>query len=181
MREIEVKYQVNDLEELLTVLKERGIQLSDPIVQDDQAYAPDSWQFGDSKLGESFLRLRSVGGRHYFTLKHVVHNEQACLEHETLVADRDAMHQAVLRMGYRPTVKIVKTRRTAALDDCSLCLDDIEGLGAFIEVERLAPDDCNAKDVQDDLAEFVASLGITATRTSDTYDSLIHARQHAAD
>jgi hypothetical protein len=29
-------------------------------------------------------------------------------------------------MGYKPTVRIVKTRRTATLDGCSLCIDHVE-------------------------------------------------------
>jgi adenylate cyclase class IV len=69
VREIEVKYQVEDMEALLVALKSRGIELSEPAFQDDQAYAPSWWEFGDSKLGVSFLRLRTVNGRHYFTLK----------------------------------------------------------------------------------------------------------------
>lgn len=60
MREVEVKYCVDDLEALLIALKDRGIELSGPVYQDDQAYAPDGWQFGDSKLGVSFVRLRTV-------------------------------------------------------------------------------------------------------------------------
>ena len=55
MREIEVKYRVDDLEALQAALKAQGIELSDPVYQDDQAYAPAAWQFGDSKLGVSFL------------------------------------------------------------------------------------------------------------------------------
>ena len=63
MREIEVKYRVDDLEGLLAVLKARSIEVSDPLHQDDQAYAPAAWQFGDGKLGVSFLRLRTVAVR----------------------------------------------------------------------------------------------------------------------
>ena len=139
MREIEVKYRVDDLEALQAVLKAQGIELSDPVFQDDQAYAPASWQFGDSKLGVSFLRLRTVSGRHYFTLKKPADNAQACLEHETEVADRDAMHHAAIHMGYRPTVRITKTRRTVAIGDWSLCVDDLDGVGGFLEVERWHP------------------------------------------
>jgi adenylate cyclase class 2 len=113
MREIEVKYRVDDLEGLLAVLKARSIEVSDPLHQDDQAYAPAGWQFGDGKLGISFLRLRTVAGRHYFTLKQPAQNDQACLEYETEVTDREAMHNAVLHMGYRPTVRIIKTRRSS--------------------------------------------------------------------
>ena len=116
LREVEVKYHVDDLEALLVALKARGIELSGPVYQDDQAYAPDGWQFGDSKLGVSFLRLRTVDGRHYFAVKQPGENAQACLEYETEVADRAAMHGAILHMGYYPTVRVAKARRTAALN-----------------------------------------------------------------
>jgi len=102
VREIELKYRVEDLEALLVALKSRGIELSGPVFQDDQAYAPAGWQFGDSKLGVSFLRLRTVQGCHYFTLKQPAGSAQDCLEYETQVTDRQAMHQAALHMGYRP-------------------------------------------------------------------------------
>jgi adenylate cyclase class 2 len=69
VREIEVKYHVDDLEALPAALKARGIELSDLIYQDDQAYAPEDWQFGDSKLSVSFVRLRTEDGRHYFAVK----------------------------------------------------------------------------------------------------------------
>lgn len=177
MREIEVKYRVADLEGLQGALKAQGIELSDPVYQDDQAYAPVSWRFGDPKIGVSFLRLRTAGGRHYFTLKQPVSNAQACVEHETEVADRDAMHHAALRMGFRPTVRIAKTRRTATIGDRSLCVDDLEGVGGFLEVEQMVPDDADPRATQAELAAFVDSLGVTASRTTDTYDSLVHASQ----
>jgi adenylate cyclase class 2 len=177
VREIELKYRVEDLEALLLALKARGIELSEPVFQDDQAYAPAGWQFGDSKLGVSFLRLRTVQGRHYFTLKQPADNAQDCLEYETQVTDRQAMHHAALYMGYRPTVRIAKTRRMATLEGCSLCVDEVEGVGGFLELERMAPDYADARAIQADLAVFVSSLGIAAIRIDQTYDSLVHAAQ----
>jgi adenylate cyclase class 2 len=177
VREIEVKYRVDDLEGLLAALKARSIEVSDPLHQADQAYAPAGWQFGDGKLGVSFLRLRTVAGRHYFTLKQPAQNDQACLEYETEVTDREAMHQAALHMGYRPTVRILKTRRTASIGGCSLCIDEVEGIGGFIEAERMAPDDADAQAIQAELATLIESLGAGTTRISETYDSLVHAAQ----
>jgi adenylate cyclase, class 2 len=179
MREVEVKYRVADLEVLLVALKARGIELSEPVYQDDQAYAPVGWDFGDGKLGVSFLRLRTIDGRHYFALKQPAGNAQDCLEYETEVADREAMHGAILRMAYRPTVRVAKTRRVASLPDCSLCVDDLEGAGVFMELERLVPDETDADAVQAELAEFVASLDIAVTRTAETYDSLVRSVQQA--
>lgn len=177
VREVEVKYHVDDLEALLVALKARGIELSDPVYQDDQAYAPDGWRFGDSKLGVSFVRLRTVGGQHYFAMKQPGENAQACLEYETEVADRAAMHGAILHMGYHPTVRVTKTRRTAALEYCSLCVDDLEGVGAFVELERMVLDDMPAEAVQAELAAVAASFGVGAMRTDETYDSLVRAAQ----
>jgi hypothetical protein len=109
VREIELKYRVEDLEALLVALKSLGIELSEPVFQDDQAYAPAGWQFGDSKLGVSFLRLRTVQDRHYFTLKQPAGSAQDCLEFETQVTDRWA---ALNRTGTSTSTSATSPRST---------------------------------------------------------------------
>jgi len=99
----------------------------------------------------------------------------SCAEYVTAVADRDEMHRAIVAMGFYPTVRITKVRRTVALDDLSLCLDEVDGLGAFLELERMVPDEVPGEAVQAGLADFVESLGIEAERIEETYDSLVHA------
>ena len=173
MREVEVKYRLRDMGALLVALKTRGIELGAPVYQDDQAYAPEGWSYGDAKLGVSFVRLRSVDGQHTFTLKRPAENTLSCEEYETVVADREQMHQAIQAMGFYPTVRITKVRRSAAVDGLVLCVDEVHGLGAFLELERMVPDDGSGEVVQDELASFVASLGINAERTGETYDSLV--------
>ncbi|MFH0242681.1 class IV adenylate cyclase [Streptomyces sp. HK10] len=176
MREIEVKYQVLDREALLLALKERGVWLSEPVWQDDQAYAPAGWDFGDDKTGVAFARLRTAGGCHTFTVKRPDLNAQSCTERETEVMDREAMHEAVQLMGYRPTVRVAKTRRTGMLDGVELCLDDLEGVGLFMELERIVPDGADEAAVQEEMAALVATLGVEMERTSATYDALV--RRH---
>jgi adenylate cyclase class 2 len=41
------------------------------------------------------------------------------------------------------------------------------------------PDDADAHEIQDELAALIESLGTPATRTTETYDSLVHAAQGA--
>ena len=180
MREVEVKYQVRDTEALLLALKRRGIELGAPVHQDDQAYAPQGWSYGDPKLGVSFVRLRTVDDCHSFTLKRPAENALSCDEYETAVADRVQMHDAIEAMGFAPTVRIAKMRRTATVDDVSLCVDEVDGIGAFLELERMVPDHVSGEAVQAELAGFVASLGIEAERTAETYDSLVRAALESA-
>ena len=175
-REVEVKYQISDKTALLSALEWRGVELGPAVRQDDQAYAPVGWAYGDDKLGVSFARLRTVaGGEHVFTVKRPVWNALSCDEYETLVADREQMHQAVLAMGFRPTVRIVKLRQTAEIGDLSVCVDEVDSLGTFLELERRIPFGLSGEIVQADLAAFVSSLGIEAERTPETYDSLVRA------
>src|SRR4051812_5991510 len=90
-----------DLDALTAALQRRGVTLSTPVHQEDQAYAPSGWSTGESRIGVTFARLRLQDGVCLFTTKTPVDNVLACLEHETVVDDRDQMHQAVLAMGYR--------------------------------------------------------------------------------
>jgi adenylate cyclase class 2 len=108
VREVEVKYRVRDLGALLAALRTRDIELGVPFCQDDQAYAPDGWAYGDDRRGVPFARLRTVDGRHVFTLKRPAENVLSCEEHE-----------------------------------------------------------------QAELSRFVASLGVDAEQTSQTYDDLV--------
>ncbi|GGT42593.1 class IV adenylate cyclase [Nonomuraea spiralis] len=148
--------------------------------QDDQAYAQPGWDYGQSKIGVVFARLRTQDGRHLFTVKQPVANEQACLEYESTVADREQMHQAIVMMGWRPTVRIVKTRRTAALEGLNVCVDEVEYAGIFMELERTVSAQESGADVQAELDAWARSLGVALERTGDTYDSLVRSAVAAA-
>jgi adenylate cyclase class 2 len=173
VHEVEVKYRLRDEHTAAAALAQRGVELSAPTCQDDQAYAPAAWRYGMSKIGVPFARLRTQDARHLFTVKTPVDNELACTEHETPVADREQMHGALLAMGFAPTVRIEKTRRVGRWGDVSVCVDVVQGIGAFLELERLVGDDVPRLAVQDELDALVRSLSVAAERTSETYDSLI--------
>ncbi|MCM0673256.1 CYTH domain-containing protein [Micromonospora phytophila] len=173
IREIEVKYRVAEPAALVRSLAARGVAFSEAVRQDDQAYAASGWTYGQSKTGAAFARLRTENGRHLFCVKKPLDNELACQEHETEVLGRDEMHAAILAMGFYPTVRIAKTRRTARHGAMLLCLDEVDGLGAFFEIEAMVGGDRPAEQVQQELDQFARSLGVELERSTETYDSLI--------
>jgi adenylate cyclase class 2 len=174
LREVEVKYRVGDVDVLVAALLGRGVVLGEPYGQDDQAYAPAGWSFGDAKVGVTFARLRTQAGRHVFTTKTPVANELDCVEYECEVSDRVQMHGALVALGWRPTVRIVKRRRTGACDAMTVCVDEVDGLGgAFLECERLVTG--AESDVQSSMHAWVVGLGVVAERVTQTYDSLLRA------
>ena len=171
--EVEVKYRVSGLDALLAALDRRGVALSPQVRQEDQAYAPASWVDGQPRIGVTFARLRVQNGVCLFTTKTPVDNVLACLEYETVVADRGQMHQALLAMGYRTTVQVAKTRRVGRIDDYALCVDQVDGVGAFLEVELMTTATDDMAGVQAQLAHWVSGLGAPLERIGTTYDQLV--------
>jgi adenylate cyclase class 2 len=90
------------------------------------------------------------------------------------------MHLAIAAMGFYPTTRIAKTRRAADFGDMAVCVDEVAGLGTFLELERIVPDHVCGEAVQAELAAFVTSLDVDAERTTQTYDSLVHAARYSA-
>jgi adenylate cyclase class 2 len=174
--EVEARFHLDSAVAVSSVLASMGVFLSPPVHQDDQAYAPEGWSYGDDRIAVAFARLRTQADEHLFTVKRPICDVRTCIEHECLVSDRAAMHSAIMLMGYRPTVRIVKTRRTAKVNErIALCVDTVEGVGDFVEVEVMATSEEDHAGLRRELEEFVAALGIDAEPCTDTYDSLVHA------
>ena len=158
-----------------------GVCLGEPVRQDDQAYAPAGWDYGQDRIQVTFVRLRSQGGDTLFTVKRPITDVRTCVEHECRVDDRDAMHRAILLMGFEPTVRIVKTRRSGRLRDrYALCLDQVEGVGTFIEVEVMADPGEDHDGLREELERLVEQLELDVERCTETYDALVHAAARAA-
>lgn len=176
-QEVEVKYRVIDADALERALADRGVTFSEEVHQDDQAYAPAWWDYSQSKANVPFARLRTVDNANLFTVKTPQENEMACLEAETTVVDTEQMHAALLQMGFRPTVRIVKKRRTARAGNMALCLDEVQHAGAFFEIETILDDGESGTTAQVRLDAWANALGVKLERVTETYDSLVRMSQ----
>lgn len=83
------------------------------------------------------------------------------------------MHGALLALGYEPTVRIVKERRTGYNGDIGVCLDILEDAGTFLELELVIDDDRDGRAAQKDLDAWAQGLGVELERTTSTYDTLV--------
>lgn len=172
--EIEVKCRVAATADAAAAhLAERGAAWSAPVFQDDQAFAERGWTFDQAKTGFTFARLRTAGGRTVLTLKVPQANALACLEYETGVDDPVETAAMLAAMGYRPTVRIRKYRRTARFGDITLCLDDVDGLGLFLEAEMVTGDAVDAVAEQGGLRAWLEAFALPIVWVEDGYDTLM--------
>lgn len=168
MKEIEVKAKIEGLESLIEKLEMLGCEISDPIIQNDIVFCKK--EIGPE--GKNVLRIRRAGDEITFTLKRNISNELDCIEKEVVIDDAEAMKDIVELIGYSEVVRVNKKRRKGRLGDYEICLDEVESLGFFIEVEKMSDEDGEA--VQKELFDFLLSLGVDQnSRVAKGYDTLL--------
>ena len=174
-KEIEVKARAGNLSELASKLESLGFVVSEPIAQRDAIFVDSNYgQFDQFQPDKNLLRIRESGEKFVFTIKQPKANQLDSIEHETEIANAEEMKEALILMGFHEAVRVNKTRRKTRYNDWEICLDEVEDLGSFIEVEKIA-DDENVEKVQAELFAFLEALGVKKEdRVHDGYDTLVY-------
>jgi adenylate cyclase class 2 len=144
MIEVETKYRCDDLSALQARLKSLGAQEEPARSEIDQYFnAPDR----DFAQTDEALRVRTVGDRTYLTYKGPKLDAvtKTRKELETLLEGgafaADVAAGFLIGLGFRPTARVAKRRIVHHLQHQSyaveVCLDDVEKVGQFVEIEIL--------------------------------------------
>lgn len=174
MKEIEVKAHLKNREQVMDNLRALGCQFSDPISQNDKIFFPLGFELGKNvKRGINVLRIRKTNDQIIFTLKQSQSNELACIEKELLIDNDKEMEEIFKLLGFYEAVKVNKMRLKCKYKNYEVCVDKVEGLGDFIEVESITDED--EEKVQKELFDFLQSLGISPSdREMHGYDTLMY-------
>lgn len=82
------------------------------------------------------------------------------LEYETTVGSGSTARQLLAALGYREVFTVDKLRREYTLQGMKLCLDTVTGLGDFLELELLVPDQGKKEPAVAELLQRLEQLGI---------------------
>jgi adenylate cyclase, class 2 len=178
MREIEIKARIQSIESIIVVLAEQGVAVTNPVTQHDRVYGPAGVDGADENTAP-WLRIRTETKagitKHIFTLKRSVTNQLDSIEHETEVADEIETERIIAQLGFELYSDLTKTRQKAQFGDIELCIDTVEGLGTFIEAEKLTADEVNYEVVVEELWAVFSSLGVKPEdAVTDGYDVLMN-------
>lgn len=148
MYEVEQKFVIQDLPALHARLKQKQIELGEPIEQVDCYYQHPSRDF--AVTGEA-LRIRREGEQSCLTYKgarlacSVKTRREIELPLPSDGSSTENLTQILEALGFQPFATVKKKRRTGRYNsdfgDLVLALDEIEGLGEFLEIEIVAAED----------------------------------------
>lgn len=94
-------------------------------------------------------------------------------EYEFVVDDGNTARQMLTALGWQEVVTVDKVRLESKTEDYTICIDEVAGLGLFIELEILTEDDANAGDIQQQMHTFLKNLNIDGKLWKIPYDTSI--------
>ncbi|HOV63559.1 MAG TPA: class IV adenylate cyclase [Spirochaetia bacterium] len=155
--EIECKAWVRDRERLLSALRssavfvkgfeKRDIYYFDPHHPEDQSRE---------------VRLREESGKWVVTFKDKTIRDGVEVngEHEFSVSDGSEFLELLRRLGLKEKCRKVKRGELYRIGETSVELSDVEGLGCFIEVEKIVSDPTTVEEVRRNVRSILSRLGI---------------------
>lgn len=174
MKEIEVKIRVENLEQVVLQLEGQGCVFSAPVSQQDDIFIPLSEPTVPVAMGINVLRIRRENGRNLFTLKQG--QELAKIERELEISDPKTLEEIISMLGFKRVVQLSKVRRKCRMGELEICADRVEGLGDFVEVEKITAEDSQA--VQAELLKFLQGLGVDISKRETVGYDILFVQQH---
>ena len=172
-KEIEVKARLKSFSQIKANLEKLGCVFSSEIIQKDTNYINKESTFPYITPGCQALRIREEGDKVILTFKESVDNELDKIEREVLVSDKGQMEDIIKMVGFLFSNTISKKRIKTTYKGMEVCLDSVENLGDFIEIEKLTDEDDGEK-VQEELMLMLEELGVSRDdRVFKGYDTLL--------
>ncbi|MGQ9583762.1 MAG: class IV adenylate cyclase [Thermoplasmatota archaeon] len=135
MIEVEVKAAVADPAALRRALRELGAVRRGELAQVDTYYSHPLRRF---ELTDEALRIRvsSEGAQLTYKGPRLDRRSKSREEVEVPVGDPAAAGELLRRLGFRPAGVVRKRRTRYSIGELRVCVDRVEGLGLFVEVEK---------------------------------------------
>jgi adenylate cyclase class 2 len=158
--EVEIKAIADDLTAVRAVLESEGAELLSDQLEFDDYFGHPARDFGET---DEALRLRTVKilsecgpDRSELTYKgpKIDSGSKTREEYTETLAVPGAMEDILKKLGFTMIREVRKHRMVFRLKGFTICLDDIEGLGTFVEIEKII----DSKEQMEDILTEMRSL-----------------------
>jgi adenylate cyclase class 2 len=154
--EIEIKAYCDNEDDLLSRLRSMGARLVEQRWEEDVYFSHPARDF---KQTDEALRIRNVGRRSVLTYKgpRISGRSKTRDEQETDAADGRALEAILFSLGFTEAGRVSKARHIYALRGIEICIDRVQGLGLFVELEKK---DHRREEVEAELFALAEELGL---------------------
>lgn len=179
--EVELKFPLRDADQMQSKLAALGAVRGLVQTQCDQYFAHPVRHFAET---DEALRIRSIGEENRITFKGPVIDKATKTRHESELtfqsgsAAAEQLAKIWEDLGFRRVRKVQKSRQLYSLRwserDLEICLDRVEGLGEYLEIETLA-NEAEKTIAQQTILSLAAELQLTAPEQRSYLEMLLAA------
>ncbi|MHC1626930.1 MAG: class IV adenylate cyclase [Methanoculleaceae archaeon] len=177
MQEVEAKFRVRSLDSLRSRIDRLGGEfLSSGMEIDTYFHPPDR----DFRVTDEALRLRRSDRGYELTYKgprKPAGGVKAREEITLSLGDAGSCIAILTRTGFVPAAEVRKVRDTYRIGEATVTLDQVEGLGEYVEIEVISDDTETASKI---IERLRMELGIGGESIHESYLELIQRRHSGA-
>ena len=182
MFEVELKYPVNSHDKIRQQLLTMKSTQTGVSRHSDEYFNQTLLDFAGNDIA---LRIRSAEDAHTLTYKGPNLDARAKIREEIEIKfnteDKDKFRNMLLGMGFHSVTRVHKQRDSIDLDwkgqEVEICLDTIEGVGTFIELELVVKSKEQASSAKTTLESLAKELSITSEPTTVSYLEMLLEKQ----
>ena len=184
--EVEQKFRVEDTTAVESRLRELGARSGGVIEQVDRYFNHPARDFAQT---DEALRLRQVGDANFITYKGPKLDPTTKTRREIELSlppgpdESGRFAELLTALGFRPVAEVRKTRGLMHVDwhghTVEVALDDVAGLGRFVELE-LAADENELAAAQACISSLAAALGLQQSERRSYLELLLDKKPSAS-
>lgn len=174
--EIELKVFLKDKDNIIKSLEKKGCIWYVEKKQHDKVFYKKEFA-NNISTNDIFIRIRYENNNSILTLKQIL-NDTEVKEFESTVGNPNEIIKMFQLLGFKEYVKINKTRIEGKIKDFSICIDEVENLGSFLEIEKITEREDKRAEINLELQDFLLSLGISLEQICNKrYHTMIYELQ----
>lgn len=179
MLEVEIKAHIDNCDDMRKKLEQAGCVFTDPIKQHDRVFLPAGVDYENIGPGTNVARIRTEtknGKTHVeATVKQTTTNHLIKHEAEVVVDSAEQWEAMLGLLGFTEALSIMKERWFGKMEGYGICVDEVEKLGSYIEIEAFTEKEEDAEAVQERLWDFLKQFGVGRNDTAKYgYDVLLY-------
>ena len=161
MIEVEIKAKINDPGSIRSNLEKLGCIHFDNQIQSDTYYNASEGGRDFARTDEA-LRIRRIGEISFITYKgpkiHTLSKSRKEIEIE--IKDPTGAAEMFTALGFTQVMTVIKSRDIYRLDQYEISLDNVKGLGDFLEIETTAEFESEVPTKVDSIFGLLAELDL---------------------
>lgn len=181
MIEVEVKLKIDSAESIEKKLIELGFKKGQTLQEIDYYYNGVDRDFRASgealrlRLVESLDGSAVVADRPGEPLIQMTYKgpkldnvSMSRVEHQVNIDNFETMLSILSSLGYKPVEPVIKLRRELFSEELCACVDTVDGLGDYLELEIMADEESQRENALDKISVVLKQLGYSISDTTTT-------------